>query len=188
MAEINLATDDLTVLGGPESIEVQIDYGPQGDRGSRIWAILGKPGATGVPMPPEGTNIGDIAINILSSDNEYLYQYQKSSSGWTKLFKLIPNLYSTNRTVTFTNGVSDPILISLSDIVPSTSIATMTSANFNIQYSVLNSNPMATTVSVSDITEAYNLPITIRATEYDDGDWSNLNSTYTVHLFISTVV
>lgn len=188
MAEPILATDDLTVLGGPAAVNVEVDYGPKGDRGSRIWAILGKPGYPGVAMPPEGTNVGDIAINTLTSDSEYLFQYQKLHSGWVKLFKLIPNIYSVNQTVNFTNGVSDPILVSISDIVPSTMVATMTSENFNIQYSILNSNPMATSVSVSNITESYNLPITLRATEYNGTSWDGLNSTYTVHLFISTVV
>ena len=34
MADILLSNDDLTVFGGPESISLDLDIGPQGDRGS----------------------------------------------------------------------------------------------------------------------------------------------------------
>ena len=42
MVDIVLATDDLAVLGGPETVNVEVDFGPTGDRGSQIFSNVGK--------------------------------------------------------------------------------------------------------------------------------------------------
>jgi hypothetical protein len=36
-------TDEITVLGPPASIDLQVDIGPQGERGSLIFAAPGEP-------------------------------------------------------------------------------------------------------------------------------------------------
>jgi hypothetical protein len=43
MADILLSNDDLTIFGGPESISLDLDIGPQGDRGSIIVGSNGNP-------------------------------------------------------------------------------------------------------------------------------------------------
>ena len=43
MADILLSTDDLTIFGGPESVSLDLDIGPQGDRGSIIVGSNGNP-------------------------------------------------------------------------------------------------------------------------------------------------
>ena len=43
MADILLSNDDLTVFGGPETISLDLDIGPEGDRGSIIIGVLGDP-------------------------------------------------------------------------------------------------------------------------------------------------
>jgi len=42
MADVILSTEDLTVLGGPSSLNLEIDFGPKGDRGSQIFVNLGR--------------------------------------------------------------------------------------------------------------------------------------------------
>ena len=43
MADILLSNEDLTVFGGPETVSLDLDIGPQGDRGSIIIGVLGDP-------------------------------------------------------------------------------------------------------------------------------------------------
>jgi hypothetical protein len=43
MAEVLVTADDITVLGGPSSITVDLDFGPQGQRGSQIFTGSGQP-------------------------------------------------------------------------------------------------------------------------------------------------
>ena len=43
MADVLLSTDSLTVAGGPASVSVDVDFGPQGQRGSLILYGLTDP-------------------------------------------------------------------------------------------------------------------------------------------------
>lgn len=43
MADVLLSSDELTVLGGPAEISVDVDFGPQGDRGSLMFVGPDKP-------------------------------------------------------------------------------------------------------------------------------------------------
>jgi hypothetical protein len=194
MAEVLLSSEELTVLGGPSQISVDVDFGPKGDRGSLIFYGLGKPDIVVLPETPQ---VFDSYVNLLTSDDEYLFMYQYiagPSSGtpvWTKLFKLTPNIYSENLQRTFDNG-SISINLPLEAIVPSGLIGNYTASSFNIQVNVLGVNPVSTAVSVSEIlidqaTNTVSLPISINAVEYVDGEWGPLSGTKTVHLLITVV-
>ena len=37
MTDIVLSNEDITILGPPSTIELSVDIGPQGDRGSQIF-------------------------------------------------------------------------------------------------------------------------------------------------------
>ena len=43
MPNVLLANDDITVLGPPEIVEVLVDIGPKGERGSKVFVGLGDP-------------------------------------------------------------------------------------------------------------------------------------------------
>jgi hypothetical protein len=62
-------TDEITVLGPPASIDLQVDIGPQGERGSLIFAGPGEPtsGSGSVAFINESPKLGDLFIN-----NEYV--------------------------------------------------------------------------------------------------------------------
>lgn len=192
MADVLLSTDDMTVLGGPASISVDLDFGPDGTRGS-LW-YTNSAGAPTLTLPVSNPNIFDICINTNPGHVDYLYIYQyKNISGtnsWSKLFKLIPNTYSVNRTVTFVAGeqrVNIPIL----SVVPSSMIGSVTSANFNVQYSITgNGDPLAPTMSVlplESVDSILSLPLLFKAVEFNGTDWVDLAKTVTVHLFITVV-
>jgi len=192
MAEVLLSSDELTVLGGPAEISVDVDFGPQGDRGSLILYGLGKPDNVVLPETPQ---VYDSYINLSSSDDEYLFMYQyiagpnNGSPVWTKLFKLVPNFYSENLQRTFADGTVE-LAIPLAAIVPPDLIGNYTADSFNIQVQVLGLNPIAASVSVSEI-EIFNnlvsLPISINAAELVDGVWELASGEKTVHLFITVV-
>lgn len=190
MADVLLTTDDLTVLGGPSSLNLEIDFGPKGDRGSQIFVNTGKPTEAFAP----GSQLFDLYINILSSDDEYQYVYQLQNvlgtNTWVKLFRLVSNIYSKNySTTSFVDGAWSKN-IPISEIVPTEFVGTVSASNFNVQYSVLNQNPLASSISIGEVVSVngtLSLPVTIKATEFDGTDWTNLSTIKTVHLFITVV-
>ena len=197
MTDVILSSEDLTILGGPESITLDLDFGPQGERGSEFFVGNCNPNSNpeNIPVTPK---VFDMYINLLPSDPDeeylYLYQYQNVSGEdtWTPLVKLIPNTYSTNRVVTFVDGEKS-INVQVSKLVPPSLISSITSDKFNVQYSISGSlNPVSSSISVLPIiTESVTgdlvLPMQIKAVEYNAGSWSNLSSEVTVHLLITVV-
>jgi hypothetical protein len=191
--DVLLSTDELTVLGGPEKIELEVDFGPEGDRGSQIFVGNGNPNDDSTVIGQDPVFL-DLYINLLTSDPEYLfvYQYQNifGEGQWIKLFKLIPNIYSTNRTTSFIDGQGS-INIPVINIVPSELVGTITASNFNIQHNLVNnSSPISSSLSVGEIVtvdDLVTLPIFINAIEFDGESWINVSGNKTVHLFISVV-
>lgn len=191
MADIILNTDELVVLGGPANITVDTSIGAQGPRGSRIFAGNGNPNdpSTVIGQTPA---LFDLYINLLVSDEEYLYLYQyiivDSSATWVPLFKLIPNTYSDNNLVEFTAG-SGTALIPLASIVPESLIASVTPDSFNIIATPSSTSPIALSVSIAEefttVNEALNLEITLYGAEFSGSSWSDLEGTLLVYLYVT---
>jgi len=199
MTEILLSSEDQTVFGGPSSVAIEVDFGPSGVRGSNIFAAYGKPSLVqtistdgSIKIDGQSIQIFDMYINLLSSDDEYLYLYQyhnvSGTDAWEAIVSLSPNTYSDNFTKTFIDGETT-ILIPLISIDPSA--VGLSSNNFNIQHSIVNNiNPVSSSLSVGSVIEDTGilcLPITIKAIEYDEGLWSNLSGSKTIHLLITVV-
>lgn len=190
MAEVLLSSDELTVIGGPEIVDVSVDFGPQGTRGSYFFAGIGNPNEIDIGADP---NVGDIYINTQSTTEtaSYIFQYQNEPGGpvWNQIVKLYPNIYATNKTDTFVNGLME-INIPVINIVKLTTAQTLTSSNFNIQHNVLSSNPVSSSISIGEVVTLeglVTLPISINGVEYVDGAWSEISGTKTVHLLITVV-
>lgn len=191
MAEVILSSDELTVLGGPSAISVDVDFGPKGERGSLILYGLGKPDEITLPELPK---VYDSYINLLNSDDEYLFMYQyiagptNGSPVWTRLFKIVPNTYSENLQRTFVGGQID-VNLPVAAIVPTGLVGNYEAENFNVQAQILGENPVSFSVSVSEIPSAQDavLPISINAAELVDGEWVPLQGNKTVHLLITVV-
>lgn len=192
MVDVVVSPDSLSLVGGPASINVDVDFGPAGIRGSQIFVGRGQPNnpSTVIGQTP---NILDLYINLAPAtvDEEYLnvYQYQSidGSSIWVRLFDLLPESASFKRTTTFSSG-STTIDIPITDITPI--VDGLTSANFNVQYSIENGNPVSAGLSVAALEEddgVLNLPITLSAVEFSTGTWSSLSGTKTVNLVITMV-
>jgi hypothetical protein len=109
MVDVLLSNENLSVFGGPASIDVNVDFGAPGVRGSLIFTGPGKPtdATVSFPTPPAPQ---DLYINLLPSDFEYLFLYQYGSVNgvvaWTKVLRLIPNTAIANIPVIFIDGIA----------------------------------------------------------------------------------
>lgn len=193
MADILLSNDDLTVFGGPESISLDLDIGPQGDRGSIIIGVLGDPRDTSVASTiVQETQALDIAIDYNPYSTTYKTVFQKVSTGgglqWTPLLTLKTNYYSSVKDVTAVDGILTIPPINLSEIADEINL---TSANFSIQYSVSSptGGPVSTSLVINDVidTPIRALPLQIKGVEYIDDIWQPMAGPKRVHLFITVV-
>jgi hypothetical protein len=192
MADVVLTTDELLVLSGPSSINVEVDFGPEGERGSLFFVSVGNPNTALVGQTPKAK---DLCVNILKTDNEYSYVYQYNSDGgngfqWYPIIKLNPLQYNKILTGTFVNG-SKVFNIPVSYIVDEETSQTLNSSNFNITYSIPNDNPIASSIEIGSLTPVNGvqvLPVTVNAVEYASSAWQDLTGVKTVHFVISIVV
>ena len=187
MPDVVLSNDDLTVLSGPEVIELLVDIGPTGTRGSKVFVGVGNPNSVSLSTKI----LNDLYINSApGSDYGYLYQYVSEPGGdtWVEVLKISPSIYSKNYTVTFASGTSadsgsGTIVIPITDI---TAVTGLDADNFSIQYSIVNAKPLASSLASVTISST-NLVINLQASEYD-GTWGAFDAEVLVHLFISVVI
>jgi hypothetical protein len=246
MVDILLSSDDLSVFGGPASIDLNVDIGAQGIRGSYIFTGPGKPTDADVEFPLEIKPF-DLYINLKPSDLDYLFLYQYGNVNgvlqWSKVLRLIPNTALANIPVIFYNGQAvtfipepgstvGPENIDLNTIIPSPvapspavngmlwldvsksplelklyfaptttwiklgtitpglsfpigdyfrldELGTLTASDFNIQYVILNETPIATGLTLGELTDIGSkvyLPVYIKAsqTEEDLVTWEKI--------------
>jgi hypothetical protein len=195
MPEVLVSTDSITVVGPPNIVEVLVDIGPQGFRGNRFIVGSGDPNASTSSGVLFGNNLilNDMYINTTpGADYGYLYQYVRQPGGiqWVQVLDMNPVIYSETHLTTYTAGAAQ-ISIPISNIV-TTSGTPLTAENFNIQYSIAHSNPLASSMSIPALAgSGTNLVINFNAVEYDDdsgpAEWIPLDGTVTTHLFISIV-
>jgi hypothetical protein len=198
MADILLSNDDLTVFGGPESISLDLDIGPQGDRGSIIVGSNGNPQDANVNAAiVQSLQALDIAIDYNPASTTYktIFQRVATATGtqWTQLFNLKTNYYSSIKDVTAANGILSIPPINVADIYGSSGVTAATSSAFNIQYSISASDasgPLATTLMVKELITSQGflaLPLEIKGVEYIDDAWQPMAGLKRVHLFITVV-
>lgn len=198
MAEVLLSSDNLTVLGGPTTINLETDFGGTGRRGSLIYASNGIPGTPNSGIP-EDVLPYDLAINISASSTRYLTVYQYFSadgvSGWNELTRLSPNAGSVNLDIYFASGVSQQvpgtngIAIPLALITENTSV---TPANFNIQYAIESIAPTMSSILIApEFIVIDNIPylgFQINAIEFNGLTLAPVDGvTKKIHLFITVV-
>ena len=110
MAEVVVSTPELTVLGGPASVEVDTNVGAAGNRGVFVFFGLPNPNSPSATFT-ETPIVFDLYILVDSASPDYLtvYQYviQDGVPQWISQIKLTPNFYGTNRVVTFVNGAAE---------------------------------------------------------------------------------
>lgn len=186
MPEVLLNNEDITVLGSPSTVEVLVDIGPTGTRGSQVFAGIGDPNDIEIGQTPI---LNDLYINASPGVNYgYMYQYVSSPGGntWVQILSVNPTIYSKNHLTTFTSGTAE-IIIPISDIITTTGTA-LTAENFSVQYSIIHDNPIASSMTIPALVGAGdNLVIDLTAVESTSGVWSSLDAEVTTHIFISII-
>jgi hypothetical protein len=199
VADILLSNDDVSVLGGPETINLELDFGPTGDRGSIIVGTQGDPRDASVHAAiSQKLQALDLAVDYSPSSDTYrtVFQYISTPSGalqWTPLVSLKTDFYS------YVKGPFSPVNgkitippINVTDIY-ALSEGTVSSSRFSIQYSISspeNAGPLATNLIVKDLITAQGflaLPLEIEGVEYDGTGWIPMTGPKLVHLFITVV-
>lgn len=187
MPDVVISNDDLTVLAGPSTVELLVDIGPSGTRGSKFFVGVGNPNLDNSITPI----LNDMYINSApGADYGYMYQYISEPGGdsWVEVLRVNPTLYSKLHVTTFSSGTSattgsGSIVIPIIDI---STVSGLDAENFNVQYSIPNSNPIASSISLVEISGT-DLVIHIEASEFD-GTWGPLDAEVTVSIFISVVI
>jgi hypothetical protein len=186
MPDVVLNNDDVTVLAPPSIIEVLVDIGPQGTRGSQFFVGVGNPNSVSIGQTP---NLNDLYINTSpGGELGYLYQYRSEPGGnvWVEVLDIYPSVYSENAQVTFESGTSE-VIIPVADIVTVTGTP-LVSENFSVQYSIAHTNPVASAMQIPALVGAGdNLVINLEAVEYAGGTWSALDDSVTIHFNITIV-
>ena len=186
MTDVVLNNDDVTVFAPPAIIEVLVDIGPQGTRGSQFFVGVGNPNSVSIGQTP---NLNDLYINTSpGGELGYLYQYRSEPGGntWVEVLDIYPSVYSENAQVTFDAGISE-VVIPISDIVTVTGTS-LVSDNFSIQYSIAHTNPVASAMQIPALAGAGNdLVINLEAVEYAGAAWSALDGPVTIHFNITIV-
>ena len=191
MVDVLLNTEDVVVLGPPNTIDVLVDIGPQGTRGTKTIVGSGEPN----PQTSSGVLLGqtlilnDMYINVSPGANYgYLYQYVSQPGGntWIQVLHMNPAIYSAVETIAFTSGAG-AITIPISNIV-TVSGSPLTASNFSVQFQIEGANPIASSMEIPALAGAgTNLVINFDAVQYSSGSWSALTGNKIVHLFISIV-
>jgi len=190
-------TDDVTVLGPPETVEVLLNIGPQGIRGNKIFVGSGDPNTLTIngEIFAQTLELNDVYINAAPGTNySYMWQYiaGPSSNSWVQILKINPTIYSANYEVEFIAGTGSNIGES-SVIIPISNIVTvsgtpLTAENFNIQYAITNANgyPVSSSMIIPPLS-GDDLIINLSASEYTGSAWQALEGEITVHVFITVI-
>mgnify|MGYP000206122767 FL=1 len=90
MPNIDVSAIDVVVVGGVTTKNVDINYGPQGTRGTRIFGISADP-RLATTTKPDGVILFDIVIVTSPVEDDYRIMYQKTGPGtedWAQLIDL----------------------------------------------------------------------------------------------------
>ena len=195
MTNVFVSSDDVKVIGGTANVNVEVDFGPQGDRGNLFLVGYGNPNTVSHSVTLQ---LLDLYINVQATDDDYMvmYQYQNVSgvNTWVETATLMTDKFSVIRQVSFTNGkTTSEVDFKVSNIAPLSLIGGLTAENFNIQCTFSDpANPISHSITVKPLefqsgTGDQILPIDINAVEFSEGSWVGLNRTVYIHFLITVV-
>ena len=198
-----LSSDNITVLGGPSNLEVDLNIGASGTRGSLFFVGTQNPNTLNLTQDfPILPIIFDIFINVNAASADYLQAYQLTNQDgvntWIEVFNINQTQYSVNKVLEFDNGIAETIIEVANlgiDNVPFNNVensfpyfgiqASLTNVDLNNSSSPLL--PSAMSFEVGDVffdsSGTFDpgqfpsfLPITFKAVEFDGTDWVPINN------------
>lgn len=130
---------ELSVLGPPTQVDVAIDIGQQGIRGSKIFSGSGDP--NGIPaLSSQNLIDSDLFLRVDSNGANAGWLYKYEGTTWNPLLRLQPIVYSTSYDVSCSAGTGT-ISIPLTSIIP-TGITTPPASNFIVSMTPSNTSPV----------------------------------------------
>lgn len=217
MVDAVLSSDSITVLGGPDQVEVDLNIGASGSRGSIFFTGFENPVSLTDQDFSQAPQIFDIYIVVDPSSDNYLQAYQYLNEdgilSWLPSFKISQNITAFNKVVSFASGEArvelDVADLGLENITFESFVNSF--AYFNVQATISNidsseapggviqHNPAALSVNVGDVffdstggglpsEYPMKLPIDFKAAEFEAGSWSSLDAkSVVIHLRIEFV-
>ena len=204
MVDVVVSSDNLTVLGGPERIDVDLNIGAPGRRGSIFFTGLENPNTLTDQNFTTKPELFDIYIVVDPSSSNYLQAFQYVNRDgqltWEASFRIGQNITAFNKVVEFASGEA-LIEIDVADLgLVNVTFESFTNsfAFFNVQATMsniaveeapdgtaLDHNPAAFSINVLD---AYfdnsgggdpgdypmKLPIEVKAAEFDGTSWTSI--------------
>jgi len=186
--DVLVDTTDIVVLGPPQQIDLSLDIGSQGERGSRFFVGTGNPNSPGVLPSGENFILGDVFLNSSTgAEFAWLYVYIQTPSGntWTPAIKLQPGIYNRQVDGVFNSNGIATISIPVSEISPDSAITDVNRYVVQITPSSYQ-NPIAFTINSKSYV-APNLQIVVEAIEYSSSSWQNLQGEVELGVTISVV-
>ena len=178
--DVVVNTDDLVVLAPPATIDVGVDFGPQGQRGATFYAGSGDPNDASVSENVFGDVVtpveGDLYINTAAGANYgwlFIYNPKITGDDWDQVLRLNPPIYTRNVEETFTSGLTT-MAIPVADIIPP-GVVVSGPYSYIVNLTPISSNPTVLTINSQSVSGS-NLEIVIEGIKYSGGSWSNLNS------------
>jgi hypothetical protein len=195
MTDIFVSSEEVKVIGGTANVNVEVDFGPQGERGNLFLVGYGDPNTITHSQTLQPL---DFYINVQVNDEDYLFMYQYVNQGgvntWVRVATLTTDKFSTIRRINFVDGkASSNVDFKVSNIVPESLLGALTESSFNIQCTFQNAeNPIAHSISINPITLQagtgdVTLPVGINAVEFSNGEWSGINGLHVLHFLITVV-
>lgn len=163
---------NITVIGPPTTLDVQLDVGPRGQRGSQIYVGSGLPSSSTIANY-SSVLPGDLYINVAPGVNySYLYQYVVRPAGnvWEAVLSISPAIYRALFEVEFVAGSAE-ISIPISNITTATTAFTIN--NFAVEFSFEHDNPVSASISSKSIASS-NLVLDFSAVEWNGTSWVDL--------------
>lgn len=189
--DVVVNTDDLVVLASPATIDVGVDFGPQGQRGATFYAGSGDPNDSSVSENVFGDIIvpveGDIYINTAAGANYgwlFIYNPKITGDDWDQVLRLNPPMYTRNIETTFSSGLAT-MSVDVSDILPP-GVVVSGPYSYVVNLTPINSDPTVLTINSQSISGS-SLDIVIEGIRFSGGSWTNINSAIDISTTITVV-
>lgn len=156
MVDVVVSSDNLTVLGGPERIDVDLNIGASGNRGSIFFTGLPNPNTLtdqDFTTPPQ---LFDMYIVVDSSSSNYLQAFQYVNRDgqlvWDPSFRIAQNVAVFNKTVEFSNG-DGLITMDVADL----GLDNVTFESFNNSFAFFNIQATISNINVEEAPDGVGL-------------------------------
>lgn len=182
--EVLLDTPEISVIGPPNNILVQLETGATGERGSLIFSGFDNPNSASALLT--GSLPNDLFIRESQGQTEgYIYQYLSDGAGgfnWEKIGNLKPSTFSDIASLSASAGLTASAGIfsyevSIAEAFNEYSISDITANNLHVSITPeLLNTPIVTTIYGKEVDAGTNtIILDFYAMKYIAGSWSTVS-------------